>query len=60
MENILEPIKNSKNLKSLLTNNLLHRGPLKTTSGTVGWAALLYGLAQLLSHLCEVHVTLKL
>jgi len=32
MANILEPTKNTKNLKSLLTN-LLHRGPLKTTSG---------------------------
>jgi len=40
MANILEPIKNTKNLKSLLTN-LLHRGPLETTSGAAGWAALL-------------------
>jgi len=45
MANILEPIKNTKNLKSLLTN-LLHRGPLKTTSRAAcsqraaGWAAL--------------------
>jgi len=39
MENILELIKNTKNLKSLLTN-LLHRGPLKTTPGAVGWAGL--------------------
>jgi len=36
--NILEPIKNTKNLKSLLTN-LLHRVPLETTSGGAGWAA---------------------
>jgi len=28
-------------LKSLLTN-LSHRGPLKTTSGAAGWAALIY------------------
>jgi len=40
MANILEPIKNTKTLKSLLTN-LLHRGPLKTTSRAAGWAALL-------------------
>jgi len=32
MVNILEPLKITKNVKSLLTN-LLHRGPLKTTSG---------------------------
>jgi len=39
MANILEPIKNTKNLKSLLTN-LLHRGPHKTTSRVAGRAAL--------------------
>jgi len=40
MGNILEPIKNTENLKSLLTN-VLHRGTLKTTSRAAGWAALL-------------------
>jgi len=39
MANMLEPIKNIKNLKSLLTK-LLHRGPLKTTSRVADWAAL--------------------
>jgi len=40
MANILdEPIKNTKNLKSLLTN-LSHRGPLKTTSQAVGLGSL--------------------
>jgi len=32
MANILDPVKNTKNLKSLPTNSL-HRGPHKTTSG---------------------------
>jgi len=41
MANVLEPIKNTKNLKSLLTN-LLRRGLLKTTSRAAGWAALSY------------------
>jgi len=41
MANILEPIKNTKSLKSLLTN-LLHRRPLETTSRAAGWAALVY------------------
>jgi len=42
MANILEFIKNTKYLKSLLTN-LLYHGLLKTTSGAAcspGWAAL--------------------
>jgi len=38
MANILELIK-ILNFESLLTN-LLHRGPLKTTSRATGWAAL--------------------
>ena len=38
---LLEPIKNTKKFKSLLTS-LLHRGPLKTTSGAAVWAALVY------------------
>jgi len=33
--------KNTKNLKSLLTN-LLHRRPLETTSRAAGWATLAY------------------
>jgi len=43
MANILEPIKNTKNLKSVLTNFLHHR-PLETTSWAAGWAALPQGL----------------
>jgi len=37
MANLLEPI---KNLKGLLMN-LLHHGPLQTTSWAAGWEALL-------------------
>jgi len=37
--------KNTKNVKSLLTN-LLHRGTLKTTSWSAGWAALYYIICQ--------------
>jgi len=40
MTNMLEPIKNTKNLISLLTN-LIYSGPLKRTSRSAGWTALL-------------------
>jgi len=46
MANILEPINNTKNFKSLLTN-LLHRGPFKTTLQAAGWAALAYSLIKI-------------
>jgi len=45
MANAFEPIKNAKNLKSLLMN-LLHRGPLNTISVAADWAALRCTLAE--------------